>query len=105
MTRKNGEMLGNRLLDRNIRINEVVSYRYYSFSLTRRGLVDGTETFKYRILKDCLLRQKGWKDPGTMDSSGSDSVPKVHQRFRRMEHGHRLLGGDVLRRKTVLELV
>lgn len=58
-----------------------------------------------RILKDCLLRQKGWKDPGAMDSSGSDSVPKVHQRLGRVEHGHRLLGGDVLRREAVLELV
>lgn len=40
-----------------------------------------------------------------MDSSGSDSIPKIHQRFRRVEHGDRLLGGDVVRREAVLELV
>lgn len=40
-----------------------------------------------------------------MDCSGGDSVPQVYQRVRRLEHGHRLLGSDVVRRATLLELV
>lgn len=40
-----------------------------------------------------------------MDSSGSDSVPEVHECLGRMEHGYSLLGGDVLRRASILELV
>lgn len=59
----------------------------------------------YESLKDRLLRPKGWEDSGPMDSAGSDSVPEVHQRLGRVEHGHRLLGGDVVRREAVLELV
>lgn len=40
-----------------------------------------------------------------MDGTGSDSVPKIHQRLRRLEYGNCLLGSNVVWRKAVLELV
>lgn len=40
-----------------------------------------------------------------MDGTGGNSVPQIHERFRRLEHGYRMLGGDVVRREAILELV
>lgn len=40
-----------------------------------------------------------------MDRAGSNSVPEVHERLGRVEHGYSLLGGDVVRRASILELV
>jgi hypothetical protein len=40
-----------------------------------------------------------------VDGSGSHRLPQVHIGQRRLEFRHRLLGGHVVRRTTVLELV
>lgn len=47
----------------------------------------------------------GWQNSGPLDSTRGDSVSKIYVRIGRVVVRSRAVGGDVVRRTSVLELV
>jgi len=72
----------------------------------------GVQNRRLRPLPGDLWRQRRRrlhdprrKNSGPVDSPRSDRVPEVHIGVRRLEFRHRHVGGHVLRRETLLDLV
>lgn len=53
----------------------------------------------------CSFFFSGRQNSGPMDGPRGDRIPQVHFGQRRLVHGHSVLGGDVVRRAAILELV
>lgn len=59
----------------------------------------------YMTLSHCTNLRTGRQDPRAVDVTRSHRLPQVHLRLRRVELRRGDVGGDVVRREALLELV
>lgn len=110
------------LAARNVLVNSQLVCKIADFGLSREieSTTEGAYTTRVRVWrtnKHChyyrysvtcpitRVSSIGRKDPGQVDGPRGHCVPEIHVGQRRVELRHRLLGGDVVRRATLLELV